>query len=250
MTDRRSSRRGARAAPLLAVLVAVAAALGGPARALAHGDPTAHYLETDSLLTSYSSPPNLAVERRLRGVLDAAAARGYPIKIVLFADEGDTGGEPGPLEDTQGYVATVTDQLESIKPLEAPVVIVTPHGYGLGGQQPRDGALRPITPPLAAALAKELPAAAKADGTALARTAMLAVRRLAADGGHPLPKRIPPARDNLNGILDSSGSQDTVGGPWLIAALILGTLLLGAMLVAVHRRVASRDAARDRSLSL
>ena len=78
-------------------------------RALAHGDPTAHYLETDSLLTSYAAPPDLAVELQLRGVLDAAAARGYPIKVVLFANENDTGGEPEPLEDTQGYATTVSD---------------------------------------------------------------------------------------------------------------------------------------------
>src|SRR3954449_1134158 len=164
-----------RAGRALATLLAAALAL--PASALAHGDPTAHYLETDSLLTSYASPPDLAVERRLRGVLDAAAVRGYPIKVVLFANEGDTGGEPGPLADTQSYVATVSDQLESVSPLKAPVLIVTPHGYGLGGKQPRDGALSPISPRLAAALTRDLPLARKTDGTALAGTAMVAVRR-------------------------------------------------------------------------
>src|SRR5262245_4096258 len=98
----------------LAVVVAIAlSALVNPARAVAHGDPTAHYLETDSLLTSYAAPPELAVELRLRGVLDAAAARGYPIKVVLFADENDTGGEPGPLEDTQTYVATISGELDA-----------------------------------------------------------------------------------------------------------------------------------------
>jgi hypothetical protein len=219
----------------------VASALVGPAGALAHGDPTAHYLETDSLLTSYAAPPDLAIERRLRGVLDAAAARGYPIKVVVIANEGDTGGEPGPLEDTQSYVATVSQQLEAVRPLTAPVLIVTPHGYGLGGKQPRDGTLTAITPRLAAALAHELPRARKADGTALARTAMVAVRRLAAAGGHPLPTRIPPAEDNLNGILAAQGAG-TFGRPWLIAAMVLGTLLLGALLVAVHRRVMGRDA--------
>jgi hypothetical protein len=216
-----------------------ATSLVGPAGAQAHGDPTAHYLESDSLLTSYAVPPDLDVERRLRGVLDAAAARGYPIKVVLIANEGDTGGEPGPLEDTQSYAATVSQQLEAVTSLRAPVVIVTPHGYGLSGSQPRDGALTAITPPLAAALAHELPLATRANGTALARTAMVAVRRLAAAGGHPLPKRIPPAKDNLNGILASQGGSSD--GPWLIAAMVLGTLLLGALLVAVHRHVMRRD---------
>jgi hypothetical protein len=228
--------------------VVLATALAGPAGALAHGDPTAHYLETDSLLTSYAAPPDVGVELRLRGVLDAAAARGYPIKVVLFANEGDTGGEPGPLEDTQGYVGTVSDQLESVSPLKAPVLIVTPHGFGLGGKQPRDGTLTPITPPLATALAHDLPLAKEAEGNALARTAMVAVRRLAAAGGHPLPERIPPAEDNPSGILDSARSQDAkvLDGPWLIATMALGTLLLAALLVGVHRRVVSRDAAHHR----
>jgi hypothetical protein len=231
------------------VLLAVATALVAPAGALAHGDPTAHYLETDSLLTSYSAPPDHAVVRRLRGVLDAAAARGYPIKVVLFANDGDTGGEPEPLEDPQTYVGTVTDQLESIRPLQAPVLIVTPHEFGLGGKQPRGGTLTPITSLLAARLADKLPLAKKADGTALARAAMVAVRRLAADAGHPLPKRIPPAQDNLNGILGSARDTGGLGGPWLIAALVLSTLLLGAFLVAVHRRLMSRDAAQTSHLS-
>jgi len=221
----------------------VTAALAGPAGALAHGDPTAHYLETDSLLTSYSSPPDLRVERQLRGVLDAAAARGYPIKVVLFANDGDTGGDPAPLEDPQGYVPTVTDQLESIKALQAPVLIVTPRKFALGGRQPRGGALTPITAAFAAKLERRLPVAKKAEGTALARTAMVAIRRLAAAAGHPLPKHIPPAKDNLNGILSSKPPGSAVGGPWLIVGLVLGSLLLAAFLVAVHRRLMRQQGA-------
>src|SRR3954451_8144592 len=101
----------------------VAAALAFPVGALAHGDPTAHYLETDSLLTTYAAPPDVGVELELRGVLDAAAARGYPIKVALIASDQDTGGDPAPLEDVQGYAGLVGEQLGSVKPLRAPVVI-------------------------------------------------------------------------------------------------------------------------------
>jgi hypothetical protein len=214
----------------------------GSARALAHGDPTSHYLETDSLLTSYAAPPDLAVELRLRGVLDAAAARGYPIKVVLFANEADTGDAPEPLEDPQTYVGTVSSELEAIDPLRAPVLIVTPHRLGIGGKQPQGGTPTPITPPLAAELVRRLPIAKEADGNALARTAMVAVRRLAAASGNPLPKRIPPAEQNLTGILGTAPSRDrdTLGGPLLIAVLLGGTALLGALLVAVHRRAGRR----------
>jgi hypothetical protein len=172
----------------------------------------------------------------LRGVLDAAAARGYPIKVVLFVDENDTGGEPEPLEDTQTYVTTVSADLASMRALRAPVLIVTPHRFGLGGSQPRSGTLTAVTPSLAAELTRDLPLAKKADGNALARTAIGAIRSLAAAGGHPLPKRIPPAEQNLTGILGRDESRDGESLV-LIAALLVGTLLLGGLLVAVHRRV-------------
>ena len=221
-------------APLLAVL----AALAGPADALAHGDPTAHYLETDPLLTSYAAPPDVRVELRLRGVIDAAAARGYPIKVVLFSSEEDTGGDLAPFEDPQDYAPTVTDQLESAAPLRAPVLIVTPHAYGLAGRQPRDGRLAPITPRLAHRLTHGLPLAKKAQGTALARAAMTSIRRLAAAGGHPLPKRIAPAKQNLNGILGSASARSGPAvGTGLIVLMLIGTALVLGLLGFAHRRV-------------
>jgi hypothetical protein len=226
------------------VALAVALTLfASSTRALAHGDPTSHYLETDSLLTSYAAPPDLAVELQLRGVLEAAAARGYPIKVVLLANEGDTGGDPAPLEDAQTYVTTVSAELEAVGPLRAPVLVVTPHRFGLGGKQPRGGMPTAITPPLAAELARGLPLARRADGNALARTAMVAVRRLAAAGGHPLPKRIPPAEQNLTGILGVAAARepDTTGALWPLAAVVGSALLLGGLLVFAHRRMVRQD---------
>jgi hypothetical protein len=221
---------GARAAPVLAALLAVALVI--PVSASAHGDPTAHYLETDSLLTSYAAPPDIAVELQLRGVLDAAAARGYPIKVVLFANEGDTGGELEPLEDTQAYATAVSAQLAAVRPLRAPVLIVTPDRFGVSGGQPP-----------APELADSIPLAKQASGNALARASILAVRRLAASAGHPLPDRIPPAKNNLTGILGGAAAenQNALGGPWLIAAVALATIALGALLVTLHRRMVTRE---------
>jgi hypothetical protein len=118
------------------------------------------------------------------------------------------------------------------------VLIVTPHGFGLGGKQPKGGTLTPITPPLAAELVRGLTLAKQAEGNALARTAAAAIRRLAAAAGHPLPRRIPPAEQNLTGILGAGAPRDsdTLGGPLLIAAVLAGTALLAALLVAAHRR--------------
>jgi hypothetical protein len=67
---------------------------------------------------------------------------------------------------------------------------------------------------------------------------MDAVRRLAAAGGHTLPERIAPAKNNLTGILGSASSRDqnAAGGPWLIAAVVAATGLLGALLIFLYRR--------------
>ena len=209
-------------APLGRLLaVALATVLAAPASTLAHGDPTAHYLETDALLTSYAAPPDVPVELQLRGVLDAAAARGYPIKVVLFADENDTGGELEPLEDTQGYAEAVGRQLSETRPLRAPVLIVTPDRYGVGG-------------PLAS-VPRDMPPVEEANGNALARAAMVAVRRLSADAGHTLPERIPPAKNDLRGILGDQSAHDN-GGPWLIAAVVAASALLVTLLFVLYRR--------------
>jgi hypothetical protein len=207
-------------APLGRLLaIALATLLAAPASTLAHGDPTAHYLETDSLLTSYAAPPDVPVELQLRGVLDAAAARGYPIKVVLFANENDTGGELDPLERTQDYANTVSQQLGEVRPLSAPVLIVTPDRYGIGG----------------ATLTRALPLPEETNGNALARAAMVAVRRLSSAAGHPLPERIPPAKNNLRGILGDQSLHDS-GSPWLIAAVVAASALLVTLLVVLYRR--------------
>ncbi|WP_028064176.1 hypothetical protein [Solirubrobacter soli] len=200
--------------------VALAGLLAAPASAVAHGDPTAHYLETDALLTSYAAPPDIPVELQLRGVLDAAAARGYPIKVALFANENDTGGEPEPFEDPQTYVQTIVKQLSETRPLRAPVLIVTPERYGIGGRQPQ------VT---------DLALPQEANGNALARAAMAAVRRLSSAAGHPLPEDIPPAKNDLNGILADQSAHDN-GGPVLIAAVVAASALLVALLIVLYRR--------------
>jgi hypothetical protein len=118
------------------------------------------------------------------------------------------------------------------------VLIVTPQQIGIGGAQPRGGRLTPITKDLAARLARHLPLADKPEGNALARSAIRAVRRLAANGGLALPKRIPPAKNDPKGILRAASQSGTaVHGPWLIAGVIVATLLLGVLLLVAHRRV-------------
>ena len=70
---------------------------------------------------------------------------------------------------------------------------------------------------------------------------MTSIRRLAAAGGHPLPKRIPPAEQNLNGILGSAAARDgQTAGTGLIVLMLISTALVAGLLVAAHRRVSRR----------
>jgi hypothetical protein len=234
----------------LRVLVAgVLVALGAAGGALAHGDPTSHYLERENFLTTYASPPASTAERRLRGLLEAAAASGYPIKVSLIASDGDTGGDTAPLEHTQWYAERVGEQLEAIRPLRAPVLVVTPHVIGVGGNQLRDGRLQRIDAAGARALVRGVPVARRADGTALARSAMAAVRRIARAGGHPLPRSVPPSRRDLDGSVlagVAAGHEAQDGGwstSWVIA-LLLGTVAVLAVPIYAVSRLARRSAGR------
>ena len=75
----------------------------------------------------------------------------------------------------------------------------------------------------------------RATSTALARAAIVAVRRLASAAGHTLPERIPPAKNDLRGILGDQSAHDN-GGPWLIAAVVAASALLVALLFVLDRR--------------
>jgi hypothetical protein len=222
--------------PIAIALVALAGATG----AAAHGDPTSHTLETDNLVTTYASPPAIAVELQLRGLLDAAAKRGYPIKVSLIVSMYDTGGEAEPLASPQRYAELVSEELELVEPVQAPVLIVTPKRIAVSGKQLRDGRLRPVGRADALELVRGIELPGTVDGDGLARAAMLAVRRVSSAGGRPLPKYVPPAEQNLTRIATPvAESGDGLGG-WAIALVAGSVILLGSMLYAVARR-ASRQ---------
>ena len=103
----------------------------------------------------------------------------------------------------------MSEDVAAVRPLPAPVLIVTPHGFGLGGKQPRGGTLR-RSRRRSRGRPKATPSPARPSSPSGVS------RRLS---GHPLPERIPPAEQNLRGILGTAASRDpeTPGSPWLIA---------------------------------
>jgi hypothetical protein len=169
---------------LMAALVAL---LCAPAGALAHGDPSVHYLETGSFYPG-SETQSEATQLQLLGLLNATEKAGYPIKVSIVGGEIDVPDMPEMVKHPQRYAEYVTTALrDSRVPLVGPVVIVTPNGIGVAGP----GAEQlDITP----AAADRLDAAA-----------ITAVRRLAEAGGHPLPANVPPMKVPVLAPKSSSG---------------------------------------------
>jgi hypothetical protein len=174
--------------PLVAAILVIAA----PGSAWAHGDPASHYLETDALYPSFARQPSVEAQLQLLGLLQATERRGYPIKVALVAGAEDLVDDLSQMRAPQRYAGTVASTLSG--ELEAPVLVVTPFGIGVAGNGVRHGVLRPITARDARRLVGGLEVPADPDGDGLARTAMVAVRRVARAAGKPLPARVAPAR--------------------------------------------------------
>ena len=149
----------------------------------AHGDPATHFLEGDVLYPAVADRPSQAHELALIGLLRAAGARGYPIKVALVANVEDLALDPTMLRRPQRYAEFVAGQLQGGYPLRAPLLVVTPFGFGVAGLGGNErGVLAGLRVP------------PHAGGDALAAAATAAVRHLARAGGHPLPAHVAPAQ--------------------------------------------------------
>ena len=202
-------------------LVALAAA----GSAQAHADPTIHYLETQNLLASVGLPADQNLELQLLGLVQAIDRRGYPIKVSVIANETDTGGESAALEDPQAYAELVVRELELFFPVEAPVIIVTPNGFGVSGKRSIGGRLERFPGGDGRSLLRGI-AVPPLEADALARTAMLAVRQAAADAGHRLPQNVPPAKALAPPPGASVSGAGGKGVPTWVWSLILGSVPL------------------------
>ena len=119
------------------------------------------------------------------------------------------------------------------------VLVITPAGYGLAGAATTDGQTHLVTRPEAARLIGSLPPVG-AGGDGLAVSALGAVRRLAADPGHPLPAVVAPARP----LRSSTTSQASPGSrvDWrLPVGVFVAVMVFAAAAFEVQRRVAATD---------
>src|SRR5687767_13028281 len=123
---------------LRACLAAVLATLAAASPALGHGDAASHYLETQLLFPSFTGAPSQATELRLLGLLQAADRSGYPIRVAILGSVNEVPEDPEMFRDPQRYAGYLEKEIEIVRKLEAPLVVVTPHGFGVAGRAMHD----------------------------------------------------------------------------------------------------------------
>ena len=190
------------------MIAALAATAPG---AWADGDPASDVLATQSLFLPQDAGIPSGQQAQLTSLLASAGRRGFPIRAALIASPADLGSVGVLWRRPQTYARFLGEELGLI--YRGPVLVAMPNGFGL---------YVPSRP--AAALPASLTGVpAAGSGPRLATSTMVAVQRLAAAAGHPLPAP--------SGGPQPGGGSDTLV-PWLVFAggLVLVGLAWGASL--------------------
>ena len=99
--------------------------------------------------------------------------------------------------------------------------MIAPTGLGVSGRELRNGRLERVPSATRWSPLRGLRVSPTADGDALARAALTAVRRITAAAGKPLPAYVPPA----SYVAASPSSGGGLGG-WLPIVLAVSSFLL------------------------
>lgn len=193
------------AARRLAVLAALALlAVAAPA-ARADGDPASDFLVFTTFYAPYHPAPPKALTDQLGQLLKDAKARGYPIRVAIIGSKDDLGSVPQLFGHPQLYARFLGSELTYA--YKGRLLVAMPQGFGV----------RNISPKQAKALKGLKIADPSSDG--LTRTAMDAVRRLAAADGHSLPALAAVS------TTQSSSSSSTLA---IVIAVAGGVLVVAA----------------------
>jgi hypothetical protein len=178
---------------LLAVIVLA------PGRAWADGDPASDVLATQPLFLPQDGGLTFRQEAELDGLVGAARADGYALRVAVIASPTDLGSVTELWRQPENYAHFLGQELSLV--YRGTLLVVMPDGFGLYGRA-------------SSAERAALAGPAVASGGLGAR-AITAVQRLAAAAGHPVQVSIGLPRR-------SSGGAD-------YAALIV--LAVGALLI-------------------
>jgi hypothetical protein len=161
-------------------------------------------LATQALFFAQDVGASAAQRAQLGALLQAAAQRGYPIRVALIASSRDLGSVTELWHQPQTYARFLGQELALV--YKGRLLVVMPDGFGLtraGRPSPDQSVIARIAAPGA--------------GAGLAGAATAAVRRLAAASGRPLPLPAVSAPR-------ATGSSDAVS--WI--ALGVGAVAIAA----------------------
>jgi hypothetical protein len=177
--------------------------------ARANGDPASHVLLAQRLFLPLGAPIDPDVAKRLDDLLEAADDSDFPIRVALIAAPTDLGTAFTLYEKPQEYAEFLGVELSFA--YSDRLLVVMPNGFGFAVDgEPDEQAARVLRGV----------AAPGRDATKQARTATVAVRRLASAAGH----RFDTAGGSVN--------RDRI----LIAATaLLGVTVLAALML-YHRK--------------
>jgi hypothetical protein len=173
--------------------------------ALADGDPASDVLATQTLFLPQDAGLTPTQQTQLQTLLAEAQHHGYPIRVALIASQADLGTVTALWRQPQQYARFLGQELSLL--YKGPLLVVMPNG--LGFSHPGQPAATP--PPALTAIANSN------QNRGLAPIAMIAIQRLAAASGHPLPN---PA--GAGATASPPGSDSTT--PWI--AFAVGALLI------------------------
>ncbi|HEX6490025.1 MAG TPA: hypothetical protein VF002_01475 [Gaiellaceae bacterium] len=182
-------------------LVAVAVTTGS---ARANGDPASDTLPFTTVFFSVQAPQSSTAGRQLQALAAAARKRKFPIRIAVISQPGDLGLIQGLWGKPQQYAAFLGAELFQFGNYKGTLVVSMPAGFGVHGPGATPQGKRAL-----AALPKPGPVALER----LGKETVVAVRRLAAANGHPLP--VPSA----------AGSGSGTSTWFVVAAVLAGALV-------------------------
>jgi hypothetical protein len=208
-----------RALAVMAAVWMLAALLVSPI-ARADGDPASDVLAEQSAFIPAGRGIPTAGQDRLEAVVRSAARNGVPVRVALIAARGDLGAVTQLWRQPAQYARFLGTELADV--FSGTLIVVMPNGYGVSivGRHGSGAALQRAGSSLIGAPLPE-------SGQATAAAAVIAVRRVAAAAGHPLP-------DPRIGTI-ATGRASSPTGPVAWGVLAVGALLIVAAWVASLR---------------
>jgi hypothetical protein len=209
-------RRRLLACHLLALLAAatVLGSVGAP-RAAADADPASDILLGSPVFYPFQPAVSAPLQRELEHELALLRAKGLNLKVAIIASPIDLGAIPNMFGKPQTYAEFLQREISFSQP--QPLLVVMPAGFGVAHAGP-PGALTGL----------KVDTAQQSSG--LARSASLAVQRIARASGKPIAAGSPASSTGSSG--GGTSPLITFGGPAVL-------VVVAAMAVVLVRRRAS-----------